>query len=155
MTFPLSLFLATALAGAPQRPPTAQTPSSGDTAEPPSAPASTLPPDPDLLRTNRLLRQQAHRGDRWLIGGRVGLGLAAVPVLLGVTALGLNAAEKDRPDANLRNLGVGAIAVGSAGMVASAVFMGLGFAKIRRARVGQLTLRAAPGFASLGYTRRF
>lgn len=61
ITSPLCVFLATALAGAPQAPPAPPT-SDGTT------PSPTLSPDPELLRTNRLLRQHVRRGDRWLVG---------------------------------------------------------------------------------------
>ncbi len=121
-------------------------------------------PDPMLVEKNRQLTDKMHVGERWMIGGRVGLGLSGLPILIGVIALGVHGASKKAYDASMtdvpfnnraRNVGIGFLVVGVGGLVTSAVFAGLGFNKVQQARAGVLGFQAGRRMAGLTYSRRF
>ncbi|MEM6989622.1 MAG: hypothetical protein AAF721_03970 [Myxococcota bacterium] len=136
----------------------------GPAAPPSYAPNDTGAPDPALVEKNRKLTDKMHVGERWMIGGRVGLGLSGLPILIGVIALGVHGARRKAYNATMmedpfnnraRNVGIGFLVVGVGGLVTSAVFAGLGFNKVQEARAGQLGISASRRMAGLTYSRRF
>ena len=145
--------------------PTAGTVSPGVTAAPANSWTPPPEPDPALKEHNLKLSAKMHKGERWMIGGRVGLALTPVPILIGVIGLGVHGARMrayrasdgmlPRPGNGALGVGVAFMTIGVGGVVASAVFAGLGFKKVQEARAGQLGFSVGRRMTGLTYTRRF
>ncbi len=131
----------------------------------PAEPIEAQAPDSALVAKNRLLTDRMHKGERWMIGGRIGVGLSAVPILIGVIGLGVHGARRRAyrastglippPTNRARNVGIGFLVVGVAGMATSAVFAGLGLHEVQEARAGRVGIAVGRRMAGLTYSRRF
>lgn len=134
-------------------------------AAPVVTPATTYPaPDAALLQRNRQLSQQMQRGERWLIGGRLGAPLSLLPLAIGVGMLGAHSARRasyrdgfeERPPGNGLLVAGGAITVlGLAGLGTSIYAAIHGFQLMNRARNGQLVVGATRQSAAVAFQMRF
>ncbi|MEM6997149.1 MAG: hypothetical protein AAF721_41980 [Myxococcota bacterium] len=132
--------------------PTLAATDSGGEAAAPVGPPEAQAPDSALVAKNRQLTDRMHKGEAWMIGGRIGVGVSAVPILIGIISLGVHGARRRAYRATLgtvppptnraRNIGIGFLVVGVAGMTTSAVFAALGFREVQEARAGRVSATA-------------
>lgn len=116
-------------------------------AAPPSEPSA------ELVARNRALTERMHRGERMMIGGRVGAGVAGGVFLtpgLGLLIVGIIV---DRP--GTAGIGAALTAVGVTGVVVSSVFAVRGFREVQAARAGRLSLWGSPSLVGLRWSTRF
>jgi hypothetical protein len=93
-----------------------------------------------------------HRGERMMIGGRIGLGVSGLFFIPGVIVLGVGILGEQRS-----TIGAGAVltAVGVTGGIVSGVFAVRGFREVQAARAGQLSLWGSPTVVGLRWSNRF
>lgn len=116
-------------------------------------PAPASEPSAELVARNRALTERMHRGERMMIGGRIGAGVAAgLFATPGIALLAVGIAV-DSPSA----IGTGAAltTVGVTGVVVSSVFAVRGFREVQAARAGQLSLWGSPSMVGLRWSTRF
>ncbi len=137
------------------------------------------PPDPALVKKNRMLAAEERKTDRMLIGSYVALSLGGVFALAGGSALlGASLAEslpeddpeigpdgeplpgEEDPNAGdgARGAGYGLLAVGLAGLVTGVALIVVGMDRRKKARQGTLvagTPTFGPGFAGASLRVRF
>lgn len=116
-------------------------------------PVATPEPSVELRERNLALTERMHRGERMMIGGRIGAGASAA--LLGAPGIALLAVgiAGDRP--GLIGAGAAVTAVGVTGVVVSSVFAVRGFREVQAARAGRLSLWGSPSVVGLRWSARF
>ncbi|MBL4687432.1 MAG: hypothetical protein JKY37_22745, partial [Nannocystaceae bacterium] len=121
------------------------------------------PPDPAEIERNRRLSEKMHKGELWLIGGRVGFALSGISMGSGIALLATNIVRKREypegigspPNPKFTSGGLSLLALGMAGVAASATFAILGLSWMQEARRGKLSVSVRQRQAQLGYKRHF
>ncbi len=139
-----------------------QPPPPPPTSSPPPAqlPARTIEVQPttthDQLRARNLqLSERMKRGERMMIGGRIGLGITGTFFLGGLLLLAISAG--DAGTAEERRTGLGLTIIGGLGSAGTGALLGVGYREVKAAGRGELGLLANPrtGLAGLQWRRRF